>query len=80
MTVLGRDPEMALLRDALAAATAGRGRFVLLSGQPGIGKTTMTAALAADAAAAGVCVVAALAPETSGAPPYCPTRSSATSG
>jgi len=36
---VGRQREMAELRDALDDAMAGRGRLVMLAGEPGIGKT-----------------------------------------
>jgi hypothetical protein len=38
-TFIGREPELATLHAALADATAGHGRIVLLAGEPGIGKT-----------------------------------------
>lgn len=69
-TILGREREMALLREALAATLARRGRFVLISGEPGIGKTTLAAAAADEAARRGMQVSTARAPETAGAPPY----------
>lgn len=45
--VTGRDAELRLLDDAFAAAAAGRRQVVLLSGPPGIGKTTLTDAFLA---------------------------------
>jgi DNA-binding winged helix-turn-helix (wHTH) protein/tetratricopeptide (TPR) repeat protein len=44
---LCRDKEMALARDALLEALAGRGRVLLLVGEPGIGKTRMAEEIAA---------------------------------
>ena len=38
---VGRDREMAELTDALESCIAGKGRLVLLAGEPGIGKTRM---------------------------------------
>ncbi|MDX6235176.1 MAG: ATPase domain, partial [Nocardioidaceae bacterium] len=35
----GRDGELSTLRSALQRAFAGRGGLVLISGEPGIGKT-----------------------------------------
>jgi DNA-binding CsgD family transcriptional regulator/tetratricopeptide (TPR) repeat protein len=52
--VVGRDEEMAALRRWSAEAAGGRGRLVLCSGEPGVGKTRLAAAMAADARAAGV--------------------------
>jgi class 3 adenylate cyclase/tetratricopeptide (TPR) repeat protein len=40
-TFVGRETELALLRDALAETAGGRGRLVELSGEPGIGKTRL---------------------------------------
>ncbi|CAN5667720.1 hypothetical protein BH23CHL2_BH23CHL2_22490 [soil metagenome] len=36
---VGRGPELAALRETLASALDGQGRIVLLTGEPGIGKT-----------------------------------------
>jgi adenylate cyclase len=39
--LVGRQPELAALRDALRDATAGRGSVVVLAGDPGLGKTRL---------------------------------------
>jgi DNA-binding CsgD family transcriptional regulator len=57
--VIGRELELARLRGPVAALAAGRGRAVLVSGEPGIGKSTLLAAAATQAAAAGVEVLRA---------------------
>ena len=46
---VGRRREMAQLEATLAEALAGRGRMVMLAGEPGIGKTRTTQELAAQA-------------------------------
>jgi len=51
--LVGRDRELALLRDHLAAALAGRGTLVLIGGEAGIGKTALAEALLVEAAAQG---------------------------
>src|SRR5260370_16469143 len=44
--LIGRDEEMELLLRRWAQAKAGRGRVVLISGEPGVGKSRLTEALA----------------------------------
>jgi transcriptional regulator with AAA-type ATPase domain len=44
--VVGRAKELENLRDALAEAAAGRGLLVLVTGEPGIGKTRLMQELA----------------------------------
>jgi len=43
--MVGREEELDLLLRRWALAAAGQGRMVLLSGEPGIGKSRLTAAL-----------------------------------
>ena len=54
--MVGRAREMAELRGGLADATAGRGSLFLISGEPGIGKTRLSAELASLAQASGMAV------------------------
>ena len=69
---LGRDAELEQMREALEVALAGRGRLVLLSGDPGIGKTRLAETVAADASARGAGVVWGRCWEAGGAPAYWP--------
>jgi predicted ATPase len=50
---VGRKKELAALRDGFASAVAGRGLFLCVAGEPGIGKTTLVEDFLADLAAAG---------------------------
>jgi predicted ATPase len=50
---VGRQKERAALRDGFASAGAGRGLFLCVAGEPGIGKTTLVEDFLADVAAAG---------------------------
>ncbi|MDH6217889.1 ATP-binding protein [Streptomyces pseudovenezuelae] len=43
-TFVGRDAELALIGELLAGAVAGRGRAVLIEGEPGIGKSALVSA------------------------------------
>jgi predicted ATPase len=63
---------MAELAAALDDALAGRGRMVMLVGEPGIGKTRTAEELAAVAAAKGAEVLWGRCPEDAGAPPFWP--------
>ncbi len=54
---VGRASDMAKLRVALADTLSGRGRFALISGEPGIGKSRICAELAGDAEKKGMEVV-----------------------
>ena len=52
--LVGRDVELSALRAELDAAAGGQGRALLLIGEPGIGKTRLASALAAEARARAV--------------------------
>jgi len=54
--IVGRTRELAELRGGLADATAGRGSLLLISGEPGIGKTRLSAELASLAQASAMAV------------------------
>jgi len=69
---VGRREERRLLEAALAEASAGLGRVVLLAGEPGIGKTRVAQELAAHAERRGVRVLWGLSQEGDAAPPYWP--------
>lgn len=70
--LIGRDGELRLLDAAWAAARAGRGRVVLITGEPGSGKTATAAWLAERTTAAGAGVVWAASPPRHDAPPMWP--------
>ncbi len=68
----GRDREMAALWRCAEAALAGRAGIVMLSGEPGIGKSRLLGALAARAEAEGMVVLRGGASDAQGMPPYLP--------
>ena len=70
--IVGRGPELGQLRAALVAASGGAGRLVLVSGEPGIGKTRITAAVAEMAGEYGVPAAAGFAIDDPGMPPLWP--------
>jgi DNA-binding CsgD family transcriptional regulator len=55
--LIGRQDELAVLGDALADATAGTGRLVLVEGDAGVGKTRLVQEFADRAARAGATVL-----------------------
>lgn len=69
---VGRESEMQVLRAAVEAALAGRGRCVLLSGEPGIGKTRTAEELANMVRQRGGRVLWGRCYEGEGAPPFWP--------
>lgn len=71
-TLCGRSAELDELRAALRAAAAGRGRFLALTGEPGIGKTRLAEAAADLARGAGALVLWGPCWEGGGAPAYWP--------
>ena len=68
----GRAAELVELRAALAGAASGRGRFLALTGEPGIGKTRLAEAAADLARDAGATVLWGPCWEGGGAPAYWP--------
>ena len=69
---MGRERELEELLDALADAASGRGRLVLLGGEPGIGKSRLADELASIARDRGHLVLWGRVWEDAGAPPYWP--------
>jgi hypothetical protein len=72
--LIGRDVELARLHDRLRDAASGRGRLVLVGGDPGIGKTRLAEEVARRAAAMAMPVAWGRGVETEGAPPFWPWR------
>jgi AAA ATPase domain len=70
--LVGRSDVLAQLGRAVADAAGGRGRLVLLTGEAGIGKTSVAAQAAADAEGAGARVVWGWGWQGEGAPAYWP--------
>jgi class 3 adenylate cyclase/tetratricopeptide (TPR) repeat protein len=69
---VGRQRELETLVSALDEAIAGRGRLVMLGGEPGIGKTRIALELAKHAAHQHAEVLWGRCYESEGAPPYWP--------
>ena len=69
---VGRQGEMAALKAALDEVLSGKGRLVMLVGEPGIGKTRTAQELAAAAGQRGAHVLWGRCYEQAGAPPYWP--------
>jgi DNA-binding CsgD family transcriptional regulator/tetratricopeptide (TPR) repeat protein len=71
-TLVGRQLELESLRGWVDELAAGRGRVVMVEGEPGIGKSSLVRAAAADATAAGCRVFWATCDELSQAFPLLP--------
>ena len=69
---VGRSAELGELRAALTEALGGSSRAVLLTGEPGIGKTALAVRLAGEAEALGVAVRWGRGSEREGAPAFWP--------
>src|SRR6516165_9013549 len=69
---VGRERELLELRQGLTDALAGKGRFFLISGEPGIGKTHLAEELATEARVRGVRVIWGRCWAGEGAPAYWP--------
>jgi tetratricopeptide (TPR) repeat protein len=70
--ISGRDRELASLDKALTEAAGGRGRTVLIKGEPGIGKTTLAEAFSDRARERGANILWGRSWEAGGAPAYWP--------
>ncbi|MCC6792108.1 MAG: AAA family ATPase [Thermomicrobiales bacterium] len=70
--VVGRTRERMLLRAQVAAALAGHGGLVLLSGEAGIGKSTLAEEASREARNAGACVLTGYCYDHAETPPYGP--------
>jgi hypothetical protein len=69
---VGRDSELRELLHGLDEAGGGRGRLILLAGEPGIGKSRLADELASQAREQGCLVLWGRGWEDAGAPPYWP--------
>ncbi len=69
---MGRQLEMAELKASLEDALSGRGRLVMLVGEPGIGKTRTSLELSILAQGIGFNILWGRCYEDEGAPPYWP--------
>jgi predicted ATPase len=69
---VGRERELAALTERLEAAARGEGGVILVSGEPGIGKSRLLLEIQARARAAGWLVLSGRAYDTEGMPPYLP--------
>jgi DNA-binding CsgD family transcriptional regulator len=72
--IIGRASETALLDARLRAALDGEGQVVLVSGEPGIGKTRLAQYASARATELGMRCLWGRASEQAGVPPYWPFR------
>jgi tetratricopeptide (TPR) repeat protein len=73
--LVGREDVLQQLRDALAQAERRRGQLLVVSGEPGIGKSALADLVGRDAGERGATVVFGRAWELAEAPPYFPVWS-----
>lgn len=71
-TFVGRTGEVAAFRRHLAAAKTGQGKFALVAGGPGFGKTSLANVVAREAEAGGFRVLWGRPSESGDSPPYWP--------
>ncbi len=69
---VGRQPELGTLLEGLESGVAGRGRLILVGGEPGIGKSRLADELAGMARNRGIGVLWGRGWEDAGAPAYWP--------
>ena len=70
--LVGREEQLARLASCLVDATTGHGRLVIVSGEPGIGKTVLARALLDQARSMGLCTGWGACEEVRGAPAMWP--------
>jgi DNA-binding CsgD family transcriptional regulator len=70
--LVGRDGELAVLHDRLMTALGGDGQLVLISGQAGIGKTTLATAVEREASERGALVLTGRCYDLTDTPHYGP--------
>jgi predicted ATPase len=70
--LVGREREVAVLRQHLDAALDGRGSLVLIGGEAGIGKTTLAEALCQEATERGAVLLVGRCYDLTETPPYGP--------
>jgi DNA-binding CsgD family transcriptional regulator len=68
--LVGREREVALLRQHLAAAMQGRGSMMLIGGEAGVGKSALAAALCREAAEQSILVFVGHCYDLNETPPY----------
>lgn len=72
--LVGRDAEVAVLAECLAASVEGHPQLVMCRGEAGIGKTRLADEVVTRAAGLGALCAWGLAADSVGAPPYWPWR------
>src|SRR6185436_1842888 len=72
LELIGRARPLAAIRSALERMQGGHGGLLLIRGEPGIGKSALSARAASEAAQQGARVIAGRAWELAEAPPYFP--------